>query len=91
MSPENHTRHSPWTVWKNPIFRRYCQARLRLHGLGVSLLIIVLIAGFIVALVTSIGVRSHETPSDAARILWQARIEIVPWLRSGSNVPSDRP
>ena len=60
-------RHSAWKIWANPIFRRYCQARLRLHGLGVALLITVLIAGFIVALVTSIGVGSGQSPDDAAR------------------------
>ncbi len=60
-------RHSAWSFWANPIFRRYCQSRLRLHGLGVTLLIVVLIAGFIVAFVTSIGVSNDETPSDAAR------------------------
>jgi hypothetical protein len=61
------TRHSAWKAWENPIFRRYCQSRLRLRGLGVSLLIIVLIAGFIVALVHSIGGSRHANPVDAAR------------------------
>ncbi|MEA3208085.1 MAG: hypothetical protein QOE70_1142 [Chthoniobacter sp.] len=60
-------RHAPWKPWQNPIFRRYCQSRLRLHGLGVALLITVLIAGFIVALVSSIGNKTHLTPVDAAR------------------------
>ena len=61
-------RHSAWKIWVNPIFRRYCQSRLRFHGLGVALLIVVLIAGFIVALVTSIGVGQKMTPSDAVRM-----------------------
>ncbi len=61
------SRHSAWNIWANPIFRRYCQSRLRLHGLGVTLLVFVLLAGFIVALVSSIGVRNHENPADAAR------------------------
>jgi hypothetical protein len=60
-------RHCAWKVWQNPIFRRYCQSRLRLHGLGVALLITVLIAGFIVSLVSSIGIRVHMTVADAAR------------------------
>ncbi len=60
--------HSPWKPWANPIFRRYCQARLRLRTLGVAVLLVVLIAGFIVGLVSSIGVRSHESPMDAARV-----------------------
>ena len=67
MNTAAPTRHSAWKIWANPIFRRYCQSRLRLRGLGVSLLITVLIAGFTVALVTSIGVREHQKPSDAAR------------------------
>ena len=56
-----------WKVWENPIFRRYCQSRLRLRGLGVWLLIVVLIAGFIVALARSIGIRNGADPADAAR------------------------
>ncbi len=59
--------HSAWKLWENPIFRRYCQSRLRLRGLGVWLLIVVLIAGFIVALVRSIGIRNGADPADAAR------------------------
>ena len=59
--------HSPWKPWANPFFRRYCQARLRPRNLGVALLLVVLIAGFIVGLVSSIGVRSRESPMDAAR------------------------
>jgi len=61
------TRLSSWKPWENPIFRRYCQSRLRLRGLGVALLVTVLVAGFIVGLVSSIGVRNHESPMDAAR------------------------
>ena len=61
-------RHSAWTFWSNPIFRRYCQSRLRFHGLGVALLITVLIAGFIPALVHSIGHSQRMTIPDAARL-----------------------
>lgn len=60
-------RHSPWKPWQNPIFRRYCQSRLRIRGLGISLLITVLIAGFIVALVNSIGTHWDSSPVDTAR------------------------
>ena len=83
MSPETHLRHSAWAVWKNPIFRRYCQSRLRPGALGVGLLVTVLIAGFIVTLVHSIGVREHMKPSDAARLgiipllVWQGLILFV--------------
>ena len=60
-------RHSAWRLWENPIFRRYCQSRLRLRGLGVALLLTVLFAGFMVALAHSIAVRNHLSPMDAAR------------------------
>lgn len=61
-------RHSTWKIWENPIFARYCQSRLRLRGLGIFLLIVVLIAAFIVAVVSSIGVRTRMSPADAARV-----------------------
>lgn len=71
MKPESPhlppVRHAAWKVWANPIFRRYCQSRLRVRGVGLGLLIIGLVAGFIVAMASSIGVRSHMTPADAAR------------------------
>src|SRR5688572_11137573 len=51
----------------NPIFGRYCRSRLRVRGLGISLLITVLISGFIVAFVQAVGVRVLMTTSDAAR------------------------
>lgn len=60
-------RHPAWKVWSNPIFRRYCQARLRLKSFGAALIIFTLIAGFMVALPTSIGVRSKQSLIDAAR------------------------
>ncbi len=60
-------RHSAGRLWANPIFRRYCQARLRLRGLSVALLLTVLVAAFIVTLATSIGVRTKTDPVDAAR------------------------
>lgn len=52
MNPETSfapTRHSAWNLWRNPIFRRYCQSRLRPRGLAIWLLITVLISGFICA------------------------------------------
>jgi hypothetical protein len=61
------TRHSAWVIWQNPIFRRYCRSRLRSRGLGVWLLIVVLIAGFMVAMANSIGIRLDANPRDSAR------------------------
>ncbi len=66
-SCESPVRHRAWKLWQNPIFRRYCRSRLRARGLGVSLLIAVLIAGFMVAMASSIGVRSGMDAQDAAR------------------------
>jgi hypothetical protein len=71
MTAEPHhlapDRHSAWNVWANPIFRRYCQSRLRIRGGGVFLLTTVLFAGFIVALSHSIAVQNKMNAVDAAR------------------------
>jgi hypothetical protein len=68
MNAADAYRHRTWEVWKNPILHRYCRARLRPKGLGLALLITVLIAGFMVAMARSGGVRSGLSPSDAARL-----------------------
>lgn len=61
--------HSAWNIWSNPIFRRYCQSRLRPQGLGITLLITLLIAGFIFFMSRSIGThRMGLSPSDAERV-----------------------
>lgn len=68
MNEKNEiVRHSAWRVWQNPIFARYCRARLRPRTLGVYLLISVLIAGFMVAMAQSVGERFQIAPRDAAR------------------------
>ncbi|MEM7146297.1 MAG: hypothetical protein AAF591_14255 [Verrucomicrobiota bacterium] len=36
-----------WKIWANPIFRRYCQSRLRPRGLGFTLLITLILAAFL--------------------------------------------
>jgi len=63
----NIVRHTAWNFWQNPIFRRYCQSRLRARGMGVSLLFTVLVAGFFVAISTAIGARGDLSAVDAAR------------------------
>jgi hypothetical protein len=76
-------RHSAWKVWANPIFRRYCQSRLRYQHLGIALLVTVIVAGFIVSFVSSIGIRTQENPIDAARtaiiplLVWQGIILFI--------------
>ncbi len=60
-------RHPAWRIWDNPIFRRYCRSRLRPVGLGVALLITVLVCGFTVAMVNSVGVRTGMDGQDMLR------------------------
>ncbi|NJR41532.1 MAG: hypothetical protein HC767_01590 [Akkermansiaceae bacterium] len=45
--PDRMESISVWKIWDNPIFRRYCQTRLRLRGLSIALLITSLLAGFL--------------------------------------------
>jgi hypothetical protein len=60
-------RHPAWKLGTNPIFRRYCRSRLRPQGLGVSLLVTLLVAGFIFTMVRTIGINNEMTPVDASR------------------------
>ncbi|RYD43166.1 MAG: hypothetical protein EOP85_10440, partial [Verrucomicrobiaceae bacterium] len=61
--------HSAWNIWSNPIFRRYCQSRLRPQGLGIALLITLLIAGFLFFMTRSWGMsREMLTPGEAERV-----------------------
>jgi hypothetical protein len=60
-------RHSAWKIWENPVFLRYCRSRLRLHSAGVSVLLAVLVSGFVVAMFTSIGLHNRMAPEDNAR------------------------
>ncbi len=64
---DSTVRISVWNIWLNPIFRRYCRSRLRPRGLAVGLLIVALVAGFIVAMANSIGIRFGSSPADNAR------------------------
>ncbi len=68
-SPQGSTRHSGWKIWANPIFRRYCQSRLRPRGLGVALLITLLLAGFVYFMCRTVGVYQFQMKvMDAERI-----------------------
>ncbi|MGC4016235.1 MAG: hypothetical protein QM755_17190 [Luteolibacter sp.] len=67
-SPSPSRPHAAWRFWDNPIFRRYCRSRLRPRGLVVSMLITVLIAGFLFAITRSAAeYRAHLTAADAER------------------------
>lgn len=65
--PSEPRKYSPWKVWENPIFRRYCKSRLRVRGLSIWLLITILISSFIVAIANSFGLRVNADPVDIAR------------------------
>lgn len=57
-----------WQVWANPIFRRYCRSRLRPAALGLSLLLVVIVAGFLFFLARAIGLhRVDLSVVDAER------------------------
>ncbi|MDB6076292.1 MAG: hypothetical protein JWO82_39 [Akkermansiaceae bacterium] len=61
--------------WNNPIFRRYCRSRLRPKKLAVSLLLVVMIAGFIFAMSGAVGRYRIELSEEDA-----ARLPIIPLL-----------
>ena len=89
-----------WKIWENPIFRRYCQSRLRLGGLGVALLIAVLVSGFIFFMSRAIGLdRPPLSAADAERdalvplLVFQSLILFVlgtalPLIQPGNLFPS---
>lgn len=57
-----------WKIWANPILRRYCRSRLRPHGLGVSLLITLILAGFLFFMFRSYSIhRADMDVMDAER------------------------
>ena len=71
------TRHASvpvWKIWANPIVRRYARSRLRLSGFGISLLVMLLIAGFIfLTLRAGFGRAMHD-------VVDYARVPIFPLL-----------
>ena len=67
-SPSFPSPKSAWQIWQNPIFRRYCRSRLRPQGLAVSLLISLLVSGFIFFMARGIGeYRAGLSAEDAER------------------------
>ena len=74
MNPETSTvplptRHSAWNLWRNPIFRRYCQSRLRPKGLAIWLLITILIAGFMCGMSWVLAIQQHDRLDRHALLL----------------------
>ncbi len=74
-STQGSTRHSGWKIWANPIFRRYCQSRLRPHGLGVALLITLLIAGFLFSMFRTVAMYK-----GGMKVLDAERATLIPLL-----------
>ncbi|MDE0594076.1 MAG: hypothetical protein OSB65_02415 [Roseibacillus sp.] len=67
--PSLNRGHPPvWKIWANPIVRRYARSRLRARGLGVSLLITLMLAGFLFFLSRAMGDRTDLSLVDLARI-----------------------
>jgi hypothetical protein len=64
-----------WMVWANPVFRRYCRSRLRPRALGLSLLLALLLGGFLFALPRTIGI--HEGGLD---LVDAERLPLIPLL-----------
>jgi hypothetical protein len=57
-----------WKIWANPIVRRYARSRLRARGLGISLLITLMLAGFLFFLSRALADRQGLSQVDLARI-----------------------
>ena len=57
-----------WMIWANPIVRRYARSRLRPTGFGVSLLLVVLISGFVFFVSREGSGRVMASPEDVARV-----------------------
>ncbi|RFC48543.1 MAG: hypothetical protein DVB22_002881, partial [Verrucomicrobia bacterium] len=55
-----------WQLWRNPILRRFLRTRLRPRALGASLLIVILLAGFIFTLSRTIGMSQLRFHNELA-------------------------
>lgn len=59
---------SPWKIWENPIFRRYCRSRLRAKHLVIWLGLTLVVGGFMFFLLrTGTNVRGGLSAADAER------------------------
>ncbi len=57
-----------WKLWANPIIRRYCRSRLRPQALGATVLITVLVTGFVFFMIRTASMhRSSMLIVDAER------------------------
>lgn len=67
--PHRHKQPPVWMIWANPIVRRYACSRLRPVSLGIWLLLVLLLAGFMFFSARAAGThRIQFDPVDAARL-----------------------
>lgn len=66
-APSTSSPAPAWCLWRNPILRRFLRTRLRPRALGASLLIVLIIAGFIFAMARTLGKSQMETQAYYAR------------------------
>jgi hypothetical protein len=68
MNDENFSGPAPaWQLWRNPILRRFLRTRLRPRPLGASLLIVLLMTGFIFTIARTIGKSQIEYHRSVAQ------------------------
>ncbi len=68
MNVHPPSRHPAWKIWSNPVFLRYCRSRLRPRGLGVWLLIVILISGFVIGIASAVAARDASKAEAVMRI-----------------------
>ena len=49
-----------WEIWKNPIFLRYCRSRLRPTAISVSILISVMMSGFLFQMIRTVSANNEN-------------------------------
>ena len=70
-----HHQAPCWAIWANPIVRRYARSRMRPRALGLSLLITLMIAGFLFFVIRQLGIYQAELSIRDAH-----RMPIIPLL-----------
>jgi hypothetical protein len=75
MSAPSFSGPAPaWQLWRNPILRRFLRTRLRPRALGASLLVFILLAGFIFTLARTIGMSQLRYHNElAARMIAEGK------------------
>ena len=77
-----------WCLWRNPILRRFLRTRLRPRALGASLLIVLLIAGFIFAMARTSGNSQREYQQREVEMAAAAGRPAPEWAQNGLSMES---